>query len=333
MVKDFLIETPEDCQEEFLYSLHRGGVINNFELEAERQLSGLSTMHIRRKSYLTDQERAEQLTSELMNRTDYHQQKGKIEIYANGNLVKCQVPQVKPKKKIGAKRKRISGFSKQSRLRMMRKVSMLDKAKRPLFFTLTYPDEFSNPLDGKKLKEKNLKSFWKRLKYAFPKISCIWKLEYQERKSGEHIGELYPHFHLLVWGLYGVDLEEIRDFVAQAWWEVCGELSEDHLQAGTRVERIRSHKGTMAYISKYMGKKEGGNLKVGRWWGVKGRKHLPKAKMIVIDFLKKKQYEQVIAFMAYYARLPEGDWKSLEIFIDGRDFLQVLDKIVLGTGV
>jgi hypothetical protein len=328
MVKDLVIETPEDCHEEFLYSLHREGVINDFELEAERQMSGLSTMHIRRKHYLSGKEKSKQLASELMNRTDYHKQKGKIEIYPAGNLVKCKVPQVKPKRKVGARRNKISGFSRQSRLRMMRKVSMLEKAKRPLFFTLTYPDEYTNTLDGKEIKEKHLKNFWKRLKYEYPETSCIWKLEYQTRKSGEHIGELYPHFHLLVWGLYTVDIEEIRNLVAQAWWEVCGELSADHLKAGSRVERIRSYRGTMYYISKYMGKEEGRKLKVGRWWGVKGRKHLPKAKKIVIDFLRKEQYERVITFMAYYARLPEGNWKSLEIFVDGRDFLRELEKIV-----
>jgi hypothetical protein len=334
MARYFEVETPEECHEEFLYSLHREGVINDFELEAERQMSGLSTMHIRRKHYLSEKERAKQLTNELMNRTGYQKQRGKIEIYPAGNLVKCEVPQVKPNgRKVGDRRSRISGFSRQSRLRMMRKVSKLEKAKRPLFFTLTYPDEFSNTLDGKEIKEKHLKNFWKRMIYKYPEISCIWKLEYQTRKSGENIGELYPHFHLLVWGLYDVDLEEIREYVAEAWWGVCGELSDDHLEVGTRVERLRSYRGIMSYISKYMGKEVGSNLKVGRWWGVKGRKYLPQAKKIVVDFLRKEQYERVIAFMAYYARLPEGDWKSLEIFIDGRAFLKELDKIILGTGV
>ena len=59
-----------------------------------------------------------------------------------------------------------------------------------------------------------------------------------------------------------------------------------------------------------------------------GRDNLPLAEVIVIDFLRKEDYERVIDFMAYYARLPRGEWKKLEIFIDGREFLQVLDKIV-----
>ena len=47
MIKHFEIETEQDRHEEFLYSLWEGGEINLFELEAERQLNGLSTMHIR----------------------------------------------------------------------------------------------------------------------------------------------------------------------------------------------------------------------------------------------------------------------------------------------
>ncbi len=322
------LETPEEQHEEFLYSLHQGGVINDFELEAERQKHGLSTIHIRRKDYLTTAEMNQQLAGELMNRQSLSKKKGRIEICANGNLVKCQLPRIKPIGKRGAPRGRIQGFSRKSRLNMMRMVSRLDSARKPLFFTLTYPDEFENNLDGNEIKEVHLKKFWKRLIYFYPEVSAIWKLEYKKRKSGIHVGELYPHFHLLVWGLYDVDLEIIREFVRNAWWEVCGELSRQHFDAGTRVERLRSYRGTMSYIAKYMGKEEANELSVGRWWGIKGRANLPLAQTIVIDFLRKEDYERVIDFMAYYARLPRGEWQKLEIFIDGREFLQVLDKIV-----
>ena len=67
--------------------------------------------------------------------------------------------------------------------------------------------------------------------------------------------------------------------------------------------------------------------RVGRWWGVKGRSNLPNARKIVIDFLDKEKYKDVIDFMALYAGLPEGDWTSLEIFVDGRKMLKQLEKI------
>ena len=328
MDRHIVKESPEELHEELLYSLWQGSVINDFELEAERQKYGLSTVHIRRKDYLTESQKQQQLAGELMNRQHLSKKRGRIEICANGNLVKCQLPGIKPVGKRGANRGRVQGFSRKSRLNMMRTVSRLDSARKPLFFTLTYPDEFENNLDGHEIKEVHLKKFWKRLIYHSLEVSAIWKLEYKERKSGKHVGKLYPHFHLLVWGLYDVDIEIIREFVRNAWWEVCGELSRQHYDAGTRVERLRSYRGTMSYIAKYMGKMEGNNLKVGRWWGIMGRGNLPLAEVIVIDFLRKEDYERVIDFMAYYARLPRGEWKKLEIFIDGREFLQVLDKIV-----
>jgi len=331
MIKQFELETPEEKHEEFLYSLLQGGVINDFELEAERQRHGLSTVHIRRKDYLSITKKQKQLARELMHRRYLNKKRGRIEICVDGNLAKCQLPVTRPiKGKRGALRSFIKGFSRQSRLRMMRMVSKLETAKKPLFFTLTYPDEFIDNLDGHEIKERHLKNFWKRLEYCYPSLSCIWKLEYVKRKSGKHIDELYPHLHMLVWGLYDVDIEDIRELVASAWWEVCGKLSEAHLQAGTRVERLRSHRGTMFYISKYMGKEETEDLTVGRWWGVKGRMHLPLARVVVIDFLNKEDYKKVIDFMAYYAGLPEGDWKKLEVFIDGRKLLQALDNIIYG---
>jgi len=330
MITHIELETEQDYHEEFLYSLYKGGVINIFELEAERQMHGLSTVHIRRNEHLSDDQMKQQLAGELMNRTDYVKKKGRIEIYVDGNLAKCQLPVTRPIGKRGGRRGKVAGFSRQSRLRMLRTVSKLKNAKRPIFITLTYPDEFEGQVDGNEIKEVQLKNFWKRMEYQWKEISCIWKLEYEERKSGRKIGELYPHLHLLVWGLYTVDMEEVREFVRNAWWEVCGELSGAHLRAGTSVERLRSHRGTMAYISKYLGKGSDQELKVGRWWGVKGRDNLPLARKVVIDFLNKDKYRKVIEFMYLYAGLPEGDWKSLEIFVDGRKMLQQLEKIVYG---
>jgi len=295
-------------------------------------MNGLSTVHIRRNEHLSASQMKQQLAVELINREELKKKKGRIEIYVDGNLAKCQLPVTRPiGKRGGGRRGKVKGFSRQSRLRMMRMASKLKNAKRPLFITLTYPDEFEGQVDGNEIKEVQLKNFWKRMKYQWQEISCLWKLEYEERKSGRRIGELYPHIHLLVWGLYTVDMEEVRELVRNAWWEVCGELSVNHLKAGTRVERLRSHRGTMSYISKYVGKGSDQELNVGRWWGVKGRINLPLARKIVIDFLNKEKYKKVIEFMYLYAGLPEGDWKSLEIFVDGRKMLQQLEKIIYGS--
>jgi hypothetical protein len=58
--------------------------------------------------------------------------------------------------------------------------------------------------------------------------------------------------------------------------------------AGVRVEAIRSRNGVMCYCSKnYMGKEcdlPPGWEKVGRFWGVIGRKDLPRSKVEEIEF-------------------------------------------------
>jgi hypothetical protein len=35
-------------------------------------------------------------------------------------------------------------------------------------------------------------------------------------------------------------LKELRHFIASSWYEICGELSEGHLLAGTHVEDVRN---------------------------------------------------------------------------------------------
>jgi hypothetical protein len=43
--------------------------------------------------------------------------------------------------------------------------------------------------------------FLKRLRRVSPSASAFWRIEWKARKSGVHEGKLFPHFHLLVWGL------------------------------------------------------------------------------------------------------------------------------------
>jgi hypothetical protein len=46
-----------------------------------------------------------------------------------------------------------------------------------------------------------LDSFEKRLLRVCAGACGFWRIEWQARKSGRHEGKLFPHFHLLVWGL------------------------------------------------------------------------------------------------------------------------------------
>jgi hypothetical protein len=74
--------------------------------------------------------------------------------------------------------------------------------------------------------------------------------------------------------------EQFRDFMlwlSEAWNEVAGYCNDDHLLAGTRVERMRSPGAAIRYVSGYASKGDqtlpGQN--VGRYWGVVGRSNIP----------------------------------------------------------
>ena len=314
--------------EALLNSLADGGVLDSIQLERERRRGGLSTLHIRRKWEKKNEEKLElALASELMQRETIKHRKGGLKVWQGGSLLECKRPrswtQLEGMK--GGPRGKIKAFSEASRRRMLRMIAKLEQTRKPFWMDLTYPDEFFNErMDGKRLKESHLKKFYQRLGYAFPEVSLIWKLEYKGRKSGKHVGAMFPHFHLLVWGLHDENLYDLRQMVARMWWEVCGQLSEKHLEAGTSVSRIKSYRGVFFYAAKYMGKEvEEAVSEVGRWWGVKGRENLPEAYCHVIDNLEDEQYKAVIDWMAEYAGFPESEhWQGLSIFCDTDLFLE-----------
>jgi hypothetical protein len=76
-------------------------------------------------------------------------------------------------------------------------------ASLPQFLTMTLPDEsFCDDVGEFASRAKRwLESFEKRLLRVCPGACGFWRIEWQARKSGRYEGKLFPHFHLLVWGL------------------------------------------------------------------------------------------------------------------------------------
>ena len=56
--------------------------------------------------------------------------------------------------------------------------------------------------------------------------------------------------------VWGIDYLNLLFWVPSAWYKSVRSGDIKHLRAGTRVERVRSWRGVMAYASKYMGKIE-----------------------------------------------------------------------------
>ena len=96
------------------------------------------------------------------------------------------------------------GFSFGSRRRMLNKLNEISTSARlPYFVTATLPDDVFDD-DVARFAEKAkvwMDNFLKRLRRISPGACGFWRIEWKARKSGIHEGKLFPHFHLLVWGL------------------------------------------------------------------------------------------------------------------------------------
>jgi len=104
----------------------------------------------------------------------------------------------------GGVRGKCKGFSFGSRRRMLDRLNSVSvAASLPYFVTATLPDDmFDDNVARFATSAKSwLDTFTKRLLRVSPSACGFWRIEWQARKSGLHVGKLFPHFHLLVWGL------------------------------------------------------------------------------------------------------------------------------------
>lgn len=96
------------------------------------------------------------------------------------------------------------GFSFGSRRRMLNLLNSVSVASKfPWFVTLTVPDDvfLDSVSEFAKVAKIWKDNFTKRLQRVCPTAAGFWRIEWQARKSGRHEGKLFPHFHLMVWGL------------------------------------------------------------------------------------------------------------------------------------
>jgi hypothetical protein len=176
----------------------------------------------------------------------------------------------------GGGRTEITGYSSQSRLRFSRLLASIPRDSSALFITVTTPEGFR--VDSAATKRHLLERLRKRLERRFGEHPLIWRLEFGKRRE--------PHFHFIMFlntslPVSKAKLEEIRAFVAGAWHDVCGRVSEAHLRSGTRVEKPRSLVRTMKYIAKAESPQNSTDSEelipqhVGRRWGVWRKELLP----------------------------------------------------------
>jgi hypothetical protein len=208
---------------------------------------GLSKSHIRPRV-------KQNLDKSISSRPNKY--RNKIIYYPKAQFIQVKQPRG-GNKKVVSKRGIIQTFSIRSRKRMMNLAARIEKENTPIFVTLTYPEVFPSAIGAKR----DFKVFIQRIKRLWSNLGYMWKLEFQKRGA--------PHFHLFLWN---VDFIEALKKISNIWYEVCGTNDQNHLLAGTRVEKIIISNGIMSYASKYLGKiiSEESPEGLGRIWGYGG---------------------------------------------------------------
>jgi hypothetical protein len=223
----------------------------------------------------------------------------------------------------GNKRQAVTRFSEGSRRRLMQTLAQLKKDVLPCFVTLTYPDSWEGHKEPDEWR-KSLKRFEERFRRAYPEGSYIWRREVVDRKSGERLGELSPHYHLLV---FGVEYNRLRAFVAQNWYEAVGTGDPKHLAAGTQVAKVHSRRGIMSYASKAVGSVMSAELgkmcqaqgvSAGRWWGCVLIENFERWLSDVTEYiLEEVEAVRLVRAFRRLAKMFSRDYPSVTAFIDG----------------
>lgn len=177
--------------------------------------------------YLLPQKSTEPMLEELP-------QIEKIFVY-NRDIVVKRLPPVDTNPGRG-KRSAITEFSFNSRRNLAFTAANTDIV-FTYMVTLTYPRVFPNR--GKDVK-RNLKAFIQYMRRVDQGVSYLWFLEFQKRGA--------PHIHIL-YRMVSSQLEKTA--VSQRWYEIVNSGDNNHLLAGTRVEKLRKPDGAARYAVKY----------------------------------------------------------------------------------
>lgn len=174
------------------------------------------------------------------------------------------------------KRKRITTFSRHSRLRQLKLVATVNWQEIPhsLFCTLTYPDEAVHCCQSKRNRERYL--FMRYVEgYLGREVPIIWRVEWKPRQSGVNKGKHVPHIHLLILNAKWIPKETLR-----LWWRTILGVKK---ALCTHIKRIPSEEIASIYIAKYCAKTASTSTleyltylnSTGRHWGVHRKPLLP----------------------------------------------------------
>jgi len=220
-------------------------------------------------------------TTSAQQRRIRHEQPNQITVYAD--MIKVSMPDEingrrdrDPEKSGGGIRGDIVGFSRASRKRMIEFMAKVRDDGDLYFVTMTYDDySWITHCGGH---QDQWEAFRRRIERAYQVCKALWRVELKEHKSGDLIGQLVPHFHMLVWtGGYNTDenkekvAKSLRDWGVKAWGEILETENPQFANYGFHVSSVRNRKHAYSYVSKYIGKQDDDDIPCGRRWGRIGK--------------------------------------------------------------
>jgi len=186
-------------------------------------------------------------------------------VVKQGDLLEVTYVSSKPAPRRPGKRKAVSGFSPSARLRMLKRMATVywEGVGPSLFVTVGYPD--SRVLRGKEERTKDRHRLFRDMeKHLGREIGLLWRIEWVTRKSGDYLGMMAPHVHLIVFGCKWFDCHQLNKL-----WR--GVLAVDGYLR-TEVQAIKGQRDVAKYVAKYAAKMpEASSLVIPSYLNIEGR--------------------------------------------------------------
>lgn len=200
----------------------------------------------------------------------------------------------------GGRRGVVSGKSRQSRRRQLELMMKVRPDGPGFFMTATLPDAVLAIADSSQgvvdeLKRKGgwLDKLLDRVFYRFPGATVLWAVEFKRRLSGQFVGQVMPHIHMIVFGVEpgalpldghllasdegkSDDALRLQGWLKETWAAIVGSGDEKHERRGADVVELDSRRKVFTYVAKYTGKEWGAVvdtvtgevIHTGRMWGI-----------------------------------------------------------------
>lgn len=188
-----------------------------------------------------------------------------VAVVKTGELLEVTYVNSQPAPRRPGRRKGVTAFSPSARLRMLKRMACVhwESVGPSLFITLTYRDEDAITTKEQRTEHRS-RLFRDMEKHLGKEIGALWRIEWQDRKSGKLMGTMVPHVHLIVFDCRWLPW----DLLSKLWQGACRADGPPRVD----VQRIRGQRDVAKYVAKYAAKvNPAHNLVIASYLNIQGR--------------------------------------------------------------